>query len=256
VAVFIACSTLCFARQPLDRALQHIADLGFTRVDVAIQARGPHLTPTDVVQDMHRTARRLKLGAHLVPAAFNLELEAKTPQEFDQEFQAICHMARHLAVATLTLPAAPVGSDFDAEVQRLTRLQQLAAHEAAVLTVETRIGTLTETPDAAVKLCERVPGLGLTLDPSHYICGPHQNRLFDQVFPYVRHVHLRDTGRTPDKMQVRVGQGELEYGRLISQLERVGYDRALTVEIVDVPDAPFVVEAEVRKLKYLLESLV
>lgn len=254
--MFIACSTLCFARHPLDRALQVIAEMGFTRVDVAIQARGPHLRPEDVMQDMPRAARRLKLGSHLVPAAFCLELEARGPQEFDSQFQAIGHMARHLAVATLTLPAAPAGSDVEAEVVRLQHLLHLSMHEGLVLTVETRIGTLTETPDMAVKLCERVPGLGLTLDPSHYICGPHQNRPFDQVLPFVRHVHLRDTGRTMDKMQVRVGQGELEYGRLITQLERVGYDRALTVEIVDVPDAPFVVEAEVRKLKYLLESLV
>lgn len=254
--MFIACSTLCFARHPLDRALQAITDLGFSRVDIAIQARGPHLRPEEVAADLPRVARRLKTGALLAPTAFNLEIEAATQEEFDQQFQAICGLARHLSVATLTLPAAPTGSDLEAEVRRLQHLLRLAMHEGQVLTVETRIGTLTELPDMAVKLCERVPGLGLTLDPSHYICGPHQNRLFDQVFPYVRHVHLRDTGRTPDKMQVRVGQGELEYGRLITQLERVGYDRALTVEIVDVPDAPFAVDAEVRKLKYLLESLV
>jgi sugar phosphate isomerase/epimerase len=236
--------------------MQIIAEMGFSRVDVAIQARGPHLHPEEVVQDMPRSARRLKLGAHLVPAAFCVEIEAKEAAEHDRQFQAVCHMARHLAVATMTIPAAPTGADLEAEVQRLQHLVQVAEQEGIVLTVETRIGTLTELPDMAVKLCERVPGLGLTLDPSHYICGPHQNRSFDQVLPYVRHVHLRDTGRTLDKMQVRVGQGELEYGRLIAQLERVGYDRALTVEIIDVPDAPFVVEAEVRKLKYLLESLV
>ena len=120
----------------------------------------------------------------------------------------------------------------------------------------TRIGTLTEHPDAAVQLCQRVPGLGLTLDPSHYIAGPHQGEPFDQVFPYVRHVHLRDTGRSPGHFQVRVGQGEVEYGRIVAQLSRYNYNRLLTVDIHDVPDAPFAMEQEVRKLKYLLESLV
>jgi sugar phosphate isomerase/epimerase len=108
----------------------------------------------------------------------------------------------------------------------------------------------------AVELCQRVPGLGLTLDPSHYIAGPHQGKSFDVVFPHVRHVRLRDTGRGPNQFQVRVGQGEVEYGRIVSQLSRYHYDRLLTVDIQDVPDAPFVMEAEVRKLKYLLESLV
>jgi sugar phosphate isomerase/epimerase len=118
------------------------------------------------------------------------------------------------------------------------------------------MGTLTEDPGTAVELCERVPGLGLTLDPSHYIAGPHQGKSFDQVYPYVRHVHLRDTGHGANQFQVRVGQGEVEYGRIVSQLARHHYDRLLTVDIHDIPDAPFAMEPEVRKLKYLLESLV
>src|SRR5205823_3532904 len=109
-------------------------------------------------------------------------------------------------------------------------------------------------PDAAAALCERVPGLGLALDPSHYIAGPNQGKNFDHVYPFVRHVRLRDTGRGADQFQVRVGQGEVEYGRIVSQLSRYHYDRLLTVDVRDVPDAPFAMEAEVRKLKYLLES--
>src|SRR5438874_9494460 len=120
----------------------------------------------------------------------------------------------------------------------------------------TGIGTLTEMPTAAVELCNRVPGLGLTLDPSHYINGPNQGASFDDIFPYVRHVHLRDTGKAPGKFQVRVGQGEVEYGRIISHLQRHRYDRLLSVAIHDVADAPFAMETEVRKLKFLLESLV
>ena len=124
------------------------------------------------------------------------------------------------------------------------------------LTLDTRIGTLTEDPDAAVWLCKHVAGLGLTIDPSHYLAGPHQGGNYDQVFPFVRHVRLRDTGRGANQFQVRVGQGEVEYGRIISQLARHHYDRLLSVEIYDIPDAPFVMEHEVRKLKFLLESLV
>ena len=97
---------------------------------------------------------------------------------------------------------------------------QLVEAEGLILTVPTRIGTLTELPATARELCEQVPGLGLTLDPSHFINGPHQGGSYDEIFPYVRHVQLRDTGKAPGKFQVRVGQGEVEYGRIISQLQR------------------------------------
>jgi sugar phosphate isomerase/epimerase len=128
--------------------------------------------------------------------------------------------------------------------------------EGLVLTVATRNGTLTEQPAIALELCRRVPGLGLTLDPSHYVNGPYQDDCYDDLFPYIKHVHLRDTGRGPGKFQVRIGQGEIEYGRIINQLERQNYDRLLSVAIHDAADAPFAMETEVRKLKFLLESLV
>ena len=110
-------------------------------------------------------------------------------------------------------------------------------------------------PLGALELCRRIPGLGLTLDPSHYLVGPHGERNYDALFPYVRHVRLRDTGKKPEDFQVRVGQGELEYGRIISHLAKHRYDRGLTVDVRSVPDRPFPVEPEMRKLKYLLESL-
>ena len=122
-------------------------------------------------------------------------------------------------------------------------LVNLAQTEGIVLTVATRMGTLTELPDQAVALCQRVPGLGLTLDPSHYIAGPHQGANYDHVYPYVRHVHLRDTARGPGQFQVRIGQGEIEYGRIIAQLARHQYNRLLTVEIDEVPDAPYSINA-------------
>jgi sugar phosphate isomerase/epimerase len=254
--VYVACSTLCFARYPLDRALRVIGELEFSKVDVAIHEAGPHLRPSEVVQDVTLAAQRIRIGPSLTPAAFNVEIQAPDAAEFERQLRAVCHLARLSTVAVLTLPAAPTGNGLDAEVKRLTGLNRLVEAQGLVLTAETRIGTLTENPDVAVELCQRVPGLGLTLDPSHYLAGPHQGRNFDQVYPHVRHVHLRDTGRSPEHFQVRVGQGEVEYGRIISQLARYGYNRLLTVEINDIPDAPFAMDSEVRKLKYLLESLV
>jgi sugar phosphate isomerase/epimerase len=128
--------------------------------------------------------------------------------------------------------------------------------EGLVLALMTDSKTLTADPGVAAELCRAVPGLGLTLDPSHYIQGPLAGGNYDEVFPFVQNVLLRDTGRKPGEFQVRVGQGEIEYGRIVNLLERHGYDRALTVSILDSLDSPFEVEVEVRKLKLLLESLI
>jgi sugar phosphate isomerase/epimerase len=239
--VFVACSTLCFARYPLEEALDLLSE---------------------VADDVHHAAARLRHGPGLAPAAFSLHIDAPDTREWRRQFQAVCRLARISTVPLVTMEAGPAEPEadsdaaLDAEARRLGQLMELADGEGILLSVATLTGTLTEMPDDAVALCERVPGLGLTLDPSHYLVGPNQGKPFDQVFPHVRHVHLRDTGRGPEQFQVCVGQGQVEYGRLVAQLARHGYDRLLTVDIRDIPDAPFAMEPEVRKLKYLLESLV
>ena len=253
--MYVACSTLCFNKYPLDEALRTIAELEFKKIDVAVHEDGNHLKPSRVAEDVSAAAAQLRLGSGLVPSALSVAIEADG-EEFDRQFRAVCRLARVSMVPLLTMAAAPVDTPLDREVQRLTRLLRIAEKDGLLLTVATVVGTLTEDPDRAVTLCQRVPGLGLTLDPSHYIAGPHAAKDYDHVYPYVRHVRLRDTGRGPNQFQVHIGQGEVEYGRVIGQLARYRYDRLLTVDIRDVAEVDFAKEHEVRKLKYLLESLV
>jgi sugar phosphate isomerase/epimerase len=63
---------------------------------------------------------------------------------------------------------------------------------------------------------------------------------------------LRDS--TKQKLHVRVGQGEVDYGKLIQQLEKVGYERALSVDMS--PLEGFDHRAEMRKMRLLLDSLL
>jgi sugar phosphate isomerase/epimerase len=254
--VYVACSTLCFGRHPLETALRRIVELEFHKFDLALHEGGRQLRPSEVAADVPSAAARLRHGPGLMPAAFSVEIAADDEAEHLRQFRAVCRLARISNVPVLTISAASVGTPLDDEVQRLTRLGECADADGILLTVATRNGTLTESPETAAHLCQRVPGLGLTYDPSHYLTGLHAGKSHDALWPFVRHVHLRDTGKEPDQFQVRVGQGQIEYGRIVTHLARHHYDRLLTVDIRDVPDAPFAMGPEVRKLKYLLESLV
>ena len=253
--MYVACSTLSFSKLSLEDALRTVREMRFTKADLAIHDDGPHLTPAEVAADVPRAAQRLK-AANLPIAAMHVSIGCPDPAEARVQLRAVCRLARVSTVPLVTVPAAAAGSDFDAEVRRLTAWAKIAETEGVILTVETHGATVTADPFGAAELCRRVPGLALTLDPSHYHVGPHGPVDYDNLYQYVRHVRLRDTGRTPDQFQVRIGQGELEYGKFVSLLDRARYDRALTVDIRDVPDTAFPVEPEVRKLKYLLESLV
>lgn len=253
--MFVSCSTLCFTREPLESALRHIAEMEFDKIELAVVENGPHMRPSDVAENVEAAAARLRRGPSLTPAGLTVDFGLRPDDPaVRKRFEALGRLAKALTVAVLTIPAAPVGTPFDDEVKRLAVLGGHAMREGLVLSLETNGRTLTADPAAAVELCKAVPGLGLTLDPSHYVQAGVRD--YDVVFPYVQGVHLRDTGKGPDEFQVRVGQGEIEYGRIVNLLERHGYDRALTVAILDARDNPFDVEVEVRKLKLLLESLI
>ncbi len=254
-AVYVACSTLCFCKHSLEDALRLIREMRFTKADLAIQTNGPHLTPAEVEADPGRTAQRLK-AANLPLAAIHLDVGIADTQQARDSLRTVARLARISTTPLMSVAAAPLGTDFDAEVVRLKEWNKIVIAEGIILSVETHSEMVTADPLGAAELCRRVPGLGLTLDPSHYHVTPHGVLDYDVVFPYVRHTRLRDSGRTPEQFQLRVGQGELDFGRIVTQLERCRYDRGFAVDIRDIPDSPFPVAPEVRKLKYLLESLV
>lgn len=257
VAVFVACSTLCFGRQPLSAALRTISEMGFSKADVAVREDGPHLKPSEVAADLGRAVQQLRAGHGLTISALHLELaHGLSRDETETQFKAVCRLARVLTTPLVSLPAAAAGSDMEAEVQRLTWLSRLARFEGVALTMETRTDTLTADPAMAVDLCRRVPGLGIALDPSYYLINAKKDDALDALYEYVQHVRLRDTNGKTSQFQVRIGQGEIEYGRIVNQLSRYNYQRLLSVDIHDLPDPGFEMPAEVRKLKYLLESLI
>ena len=253
--MLVACSNLCFTHLDLKDAMRTMREMHFSQADLALHQHGPHLKPSDVHQDVGRIAVRLR-AENLQLVAFHFAPADPFGPEGRAHLYSACRLARILAVPVMTVAAAPAGSDIAAEVARLTDWCKVATGEGVILTVETHNETLTADPDVANELCRRVPGLGLTLDPSHYLVGPHAGVNYDSLYKHVKHVRLRDSGKKADQFQVRIGQGDLDYSRILTQLELNHYDRALTVDFRNRSDSPFPVEPEVRKLKYLLESQV
>jgi sugar phosphate isomerase/epimerase len=169
-----------------------------------------------------------------------------------EQFNAICKLARATKVVTITVPSAETGTPFNEEIEHLRRLVDIATLHGVRVGIKSQIGRLSEDPDTVINLCDNVVGLGLTLDPSHYIYGPYQGRNYDKLMKYVFHLQLRDTNKKA--LQVRVGQGEIEYGRLITLLQKLKYNRAFSVNITEMPEVDHV--GELRKLRLLLESLL
>jgi sugar phosphate isomerase/epimerase len=247
--VFVAVSTRCFCELPFEEACAHIVDLEFDRLELWLDDNGRQLATADVAADPEAFVTRYREATRLSPAAFTLAHDVRP-----DVLAGLASAAKQLRITQINLPASDLGTPFNTEIERLRELSGVTARDGVRTSIRTQRGTLTEDPHTAVELCQAVPGLGIALDPSHYQKTSSADRAIDLVMPYTFHVHLRDS--TADALQVQVGLGELDYSRLIAQLRRVNYTRALTIELLPEMMQDLQRPLELRKMRMLLESLL
>lgn len=250
--MFVAASTACFPDLPLPDVLERLTDLEYTNVEITLHESGGNIKPSEVAADFERALHVCRQTHRLTTVAYSIDFGPHQEEECYRQFEACCKLAKATKVVAMVVRASELGTPFNAEIERLRRLVAIAAENSVVVGLLTESGRMTQDPDTAVVLCDNVKGLQLTLDPSHYIFGPHKGASYEQVMRYTCHVRLRDTNR--EKFQVRVGQGQVEYGRLVTQLNKFRYNRALCVDMPPLLDADQ--SAEMRKMRLLLESLL
>jgi len=249
--VIVAASSDSFPDLSLLDIFERVSDLEFSSVEIAIRDGASLLTPAQVLADTDKAIALCRDTHRLGIAAYAVEIAAQGEAHYEQ-FAACCRLAKATKVASISVPSGELGTPFNEEVEHLRRLVSIATLESAVVSIRTQIGRLSEDPDTVVVLCDNVKGLGVTLDPSHYTCQPNAGRDYGKLLKYTYHVQLRDTSKT--ELQVRVGQGEIDYGKLLNLLRRARYDRALAVSMQPLPGVDH--SAEMRKLRLLLESLL
>ncbi len=249
--MYVAVSTDCFPDITMPDVIDAFIDLEFTTVEIALREDGTSLSPSRIEADFDKAVHLARRSHRLEVCSYDLHIDAVGDQFYEQ-FSSICRLGKATKVVTLTVPSGELGTPFNEEVERLQELVNLAEGEGVRVAMKSQIGRLSEDPDTVKVLCDNVKGLGLTLDPSHYLCGPHSHKNIEKIMPYVFHVHLRDSKK--DQLQVRVGQGEIEYGRIVTQLAKVGYAQALSIQAPPLPEIDQ--RGELRKLRLLLETLL
>ena len=248
--MFIAASTECCPDLELADAIELLSDLEFTALEIALHESG-NVKPSDLLEDLDRGIQLLRHTHRLDISGYSVQLASTGDQHYD-DFAKLSWLAKTTKVVTMTVPSAEQGTPFNEEVEHLRKLVEIGEAEGVRVAVRSQLGCLSEDPDTLMVLCNNVDGLGITLDPSVYITGSARGKNLENILKFVCNVHLRDS--RPDSFQVSVGQGEVDYGKLITQLDRDKYDRALTIHMAPMEGHDH--RVELRKLRRLLETLV
>jgi sugar phosphate isomerase/epimerase len=234
----------------LQDILDRLADLEYTNVELVIGEQQPiplaeSISQYDSIIHVCRTSRRI------TPVAIYFDPEPNHPNYLPL-FATACQLAKAIKIVVMTVRSAIPGTPFNEEYERLKQLVKIAMTHGVVVGLQTENGKMSEMPDTIESFCKSIKGLGVTLDPSHYIYNQPKQKEYDNLLNYICHVRLRDT--TQNQFQVRIGQGILEFGRLVIQLNKVDYRRTLCVDLNQLPNVEQM--AELRKMRLLLESLL
>lgn len=93
--------------------------------------------------------------------------------------------------------------------------------------------------------------VGVNFDIGHFYClGEDPSVSFEQLFPWIGHVHLDDIAPSRTHNHLIPGRGAIDFLDVFKTMARLGYDRDICLELYTYLDTP--VEAGQEALEYVL----
>jgi len=240
-------STWGMPKVPVDKALAHLAGLGFDGVELTvIPGYTTELIKLDAVE--RSRIRRLLEKHHLILPA----IAAHSSLLSDDTATHAANMARLKGAVDLAVELAqedimpvvnttPGGKSGewdtvrDLLVERTRELVEYAQARSVTIAMEPHVGVVINTPEKVLQLLELVgsPYLKVNFDISHFdIVGLTIEDTVAALAPHTAHTHVKDQrGRVPNYEFLIPGEGDFDYLNYLKAMQAHGYDGFITVEV-------------------------
>jgi len=94
--------------------------------------------------------------------------------------------------------------------------------------VEPHIQGILESPELTEELLQKVPGLGIVLDPSHFVVFGYHQADIEPLAGHAGHVHLRQA--KPGQLQAKMDEGTMNFASFFGTLRAANYDGWCSIE--------------------------
>jgi L-rhamnose mutarotase len=247
----LACADFTFPLLSHDASLELIAALGFNGVDIGLFEERSHLWPSREFANVERSARTLRRKlANLGLAAADVFLQtapdfepfainhpqADRRQKARDWFLASVDYAAALGCAHITaLPGVHFESEtLEDSMQRsdeeLAWRVEKARQRGLIFAAEAHVGSIAPDPQAALAMVQRVDGLTLTLDYTHFTRGGLADESIEPLVPYASHFHAR--AAQPGRIQTLLKYNTIDYARIVELLAQTDYHGWVGIEYV------------------------
>jgi sugar phosphate isomerase/epimerase len=217
-----ACHTWNFHDLTLPEALGTIARLGFRCVDIAPNpakaAANPHRMAAEILDDLNTYALRVTDLLILLPRISLADVWEKDVEMFS----ALLPLATDLHAPGV----------FERVCGALTAMVEAGKAAGLRVSIEAQPDSMAQTPDAALRLLDAVPGLELTLDWANLVYQKAAHEAIAALLPRTRHIQVRQAA--PGKLQTPLEQGKIDLKRMMDALVQANYSGAVCVELVNV----------------------
>jgi sugar phosphate isomerase/epimerase len=225
--------------------------LGFAGVDIGLFEERSHLWPSHEFNNVGASARQLKkklvdrglaaadiflqMAEDFTPYAINHPEPARRQQARDWFLRTLDYARECACHHVTTLPGVhfenePYQASLDRSVDELAWRVEQAEENDIVFGVEAHVGSIVPDPESAGQLVERVPGLTLTLDYTHFTRLGMPDAAIEPLVKYASHFHVR--GAREGRLQESFARNQIDYQRVYDVMQASGYSGWIGIEYV------------------------
>jgi sugar phosphate isomerase/epimerase len=243
----IGYSTWGMPQVPIDRAVSHLAELGYDGVEITVipgyTTALSTLTPS-ARQDMRRLFMDHRIDMPAIAAHTSLiDPDPERHAANMARLRASVDLAVDLAIGNVLpcIDTTPGGRPEDWEtvkdrlVHETGELVRYGADRGVIIAMEPHVGCCLCSVERTLWLLEQVnsPYLMLNFDISHFdVAGVPTRESVAALAPHTVHTHVKDQrGRVPDFEFLVPGEGTFDYVEYLKAMQAAGYNDYITVEV-------------------------
>jgi len=230
---------------PLDVALKTCAEIGYSHVELALNAgypSEPQVFTAEARQATSAQLRTLKLDLPCLMLNISLTADNKAHAAAMQSIADAAQLARDLNPANPAIIETVLGGKPATWEQQkagmAARLQDWAAaaeKAKTVITIKAHVGSAVNSPERLLWLLEQVksPAIQVAYDYSHFeLQGIDMEESMKLLLPRTKFIHVKDSVGAPGKFQFLLpGEGRTDYVKYFTALKQHGYTGPVCVEV-------------------------